>query len=319
MSDVLERIHGLPGHNIGTPPPVPLPSIAEQLDPEILADQYALDYAKWEAKRDELRAGFIRLMLRYSSLPRHAHDALPATGAAYELCIAEFPDRTSARQFNKDSWQPLDANQVMKWLPSSVVIPDEAVAAQVITFVRQIKDVTKLVESDRKKEKTVFDAAGKVVQGFFQAGILDVLEPMAKVIEAGPLKAYQDRKTAEETRQREAEAKRLQDEADAAFAIAARTQHADLMETAVLAGELADRAVARAALPAADMGRTKGSKGGVAAIITTWKYRVTDESKLPDAYWIIDHATLAADVKRDKDKAKIAGVEIYSDTSSSVR
>jgi hypothetical protein len=294
-------------------------TIAELLDPEILADQLAVDYAEHVRKRDARMAGFIRFCLSYSTLPRYAPDALPPTPAQHAIVIIEYADRKEAVQFDGFSWRPLGGAQFVARIPASVVIPDADVNARATSFTRQIKDDLVLVEAARSAEKQVYDHAGKAVQAFFKVGIQEPLEAAVKALEKGPLIVWTNKVIAEEHAARLAEARRLQADADAALAAAARTQHSDMMETAVQVGEKADRAAARAAAPVADLGRSRGSLGGVSTVITTWKYRVVDEAKLPDEYWVIDHQKLAAEVKRNKNTTPIPGVEMFSENGVSVR
>jgi len=42
-----------------------------------------------------------------------------------------------------------------------------------------------------------------------------------------------------------------------------------------------------------------------------WRYRVTNPDLIPERYWVLDHQALGADVRRDKDKTNIPGIEVY--------
>lgn len=52
---------------------------------------------------------------------------------------------------------------------------------------------------------------------------------------------------------------------------------------------------------------------------TTWKFRITDESKIPREYLIPDERGLADIAKKTKGKLDIPGIEFYPDTTISAR
>jgi hypothetical protein len=293
-------------------------TMAERL--EFVPDQLEIDYAHHVRQRDALVAAMHRFALGYSTLPVHPAEALPAEPAPATLIVIEHRDGTrAAAQWDGTTFKTLNLAQFLQRVMPTVMIPDAEEAARATSFVKKIKVHRDGIEKDRVGEKKPYDDAGGAVQAFFKPKMIDVLEAIYKAIEQGPMKAYSDRIIAEEKAQRAAEAKRLADEAKAALAAAVRTGSSDVLETAQQIGELADRAAERAAAPIADMGRTRGSMGGTSTVITTWKYRITDQAKLPAKYLIVDHAALARDVKANKNTTPIPGVEMYADTGVSVR
>jgi len=44
-----------------------------------------------------------------------------------------------------------------------------------------------------------------------------------------------------------------------------------------------------------------------------WRYRITNENLVPDEYWMLNEQKIGADVRRDKEKTSIPGVEAYPD------
>jgi len=42
-----------------------------------------------------------------------------------------------------------------------------------------------------------------------------------------------------------------------------------------------------------------------------WRFRITNPDLIPERYWVLDHQALGADVRRDKDKTNIPGIEIF--------
>jgi hypothetical protein len=319
MSETIERDPrtGIGGNH----PPVEfvMPTLAEQLEPEIYREQLLLDYKPWIDQCEAQRLNFVRMVLKYSTLPRHDAAALPATARQYDLIIAVFPDLSSVRQWSGSAWTALSGADFTARVVPTVVIPDEDTNGRMISYVNQTKKIRKSVEVDRKREYSVLDDACKIVQQVLKVGVLDVLDAIAGTLEKGPMSAYNNAKIARETALREAEANRLAEEANKALAIAARTQNPDLMETAVAAGVAADKAAERAAAPVADKGRSRGSQGGVSASITTWHWRIVNKELIEKRFWKLDEAALAAEAKRVKDTAEVPGIEIYSTVSASVR
>ena len=42
-----------------------------------------------------------------------------------------------------------------------------------------------------------------------------------------------------------------------------------------------------------------------------WRYRVVDRLQVPEQYWMLNEQMIGADVRRDKDKTNIPGIEVY--------
>lgn len=334
MNDVTVATRGA-GDNSGDVPEL------VTLDPDLIREQLDQDYGSMVRKRDDLLAGVARLCLKYSNRERFATvGALESSshakggsvyvidpcldGVASNAVILE-PIRGKADVLVK----PLTTADTIRHLLNTIVIPDEDVAARVVSFVRQIKDHLKPVEAARVKEKGPYDAAAATVQAFFKASIADPLGAAASGIETGPLKAYAAEKAATERRRREAEAEEARQKAEQArqeaeaarkAAEAAMTERAldhaiDSTDRAAVVTQQAERLERQAAAPVRDMARTRGSAGGVLSARSVWKHRVVDPDQVPDDFRIIDHDKLAALARQEKDKASVPGVEFYDDVN----
>jgi hypothetical protein len=313
------------------------------LDPELIREQLGQDYGSMVRKRDDLLEGVARLCLKYSDRHRFAGgDPLEGLLRSDQLRVGSvyimLPDGgrpahavtvKPGREPNDHSVEVLNTPDTIRHLLNTIAIPDEEVAARVVSFVRQIKDHLKPVEAARVKEKGPYDGAASAVQSFFKATIADPLGAAASGIETGPLKVYAAEKAAAERRRREAEAEEARQKAEQAkqeaeaarkAAEAAMTERAldhaiDTTDRAIVVTEAAERLERQAAAPVRDMARTRGSAGGVLSARSVWRHRVVDPDKVPDEYWVIDHDKLAALARQDKAGASVPGVEFFDDVS----
>lgn len=161
-------------------------------------------------------------------------------------------------------------------------ITDDVMDAKATDFVDQFEKLEKRAEAARKVEKAPFDAAAAAVQRYFKADILDPLELRRKKIKALQT-AYKVAKDTADRKVREAEAKRIAEEAAAVAAKAELTNSIEDINDAGEAAAAADKAL-RAALatnPAAS--RVRGA-GATSYLRTTYTIVVEDESLLPDEY-----------------------------------
>jgi len=46
---------------------------------------------------------------------------------------------------------------------------------------------------------------------------------------------------------------------------------------------------------------------------TNWRYRIVNANLVPDEYWMLNEQKIGADVRRDKEKTNIPGIEVYPD------
>jgi hypothetical protein len=316
----------LAGHNQGPAlgdaliTPVPDLTLAERLDPALVTDQLALDHAALLARSEALMGGYIRFMLKHSTLVHVRPDALPTEPAANTIVIAGGPDLVStALMWDGREWVALNRAQLIARVGPTVTVLDETVAGMATSFVKQLKDGRKPIEAARKAEKTLYDAASDAVQAFFTARMLVPLAAAAKMIEEGPMTRYVRAKAAKEQALLNEAAATARAVADAALAAAAQSEHTDVLENAVAAAASSDKATVAAAAPVADQARTRGAMGGVAVALVVWDYEITDETLIPLAYRPIDRAAILRDVRTEKAATAIPGVRAFSDVKAGVR
>ena len=196
-------------------------------------------------------------------------------------------------------------------------VTDDAIAARLTSFVKQLKDTIKDIEADRTRAKRPFDAAAKAVDGFFNVGIRDKLQPEVRRLE-GMLGTYQRAKAAEEQRRRDEEARRRREEAERVAAAARATEHPDVIETAIKASEQADRAERAAAKPIADMGRARGAVGGTSQLRTVYEFEVEDLARVPLQYLQINESAVKSAIRLAKGEISIPGIRVIIDTKAVV-
>ena len=344
------------GHNSGEPAAAPAgPTKADILDPSMIREQLDQDYIKHRREAAEMTAGVMRLYAKAVGAPTLT--AIPDTGLpdGAEIAVLRIAGVFSVVEATPQGIKPVaqGLNNTLRFLAGrGAKIADDEMAERATSFVSQIKAVWKTIEADRKTEKAPFDVASKATQEWFLAH-LEPLDLAAKSIEGQLLTPWTRQKVLEEqarARQEaerlrleaEAERKRLADEADrlkaladAAVTAAPRDDMAAL-DAAIVVSEAADqaaaaasapiaaerdaeRAAARATGPATDLGRTRGSHGGVATVQTKWTFEVVDESQIPRDYWILDEAALRRIASTQKEKAAVPGVRFYSDIAAKVR
>jgi hypothetical protein len=211
-------------------------------------------------------------------------------------------------------------------LKAHPVIKSAEELAVFIENIKTAKEVTKLAVANHTTAKEPFLNGGRAVDAW-KASIIDPLT--AAIAKLQPVmdtwgRAEDARKKAEAA----AEAKRLADEADAAAkaAMAAKTEPEQEAAYDALNEVAARQAKAEKAVIAtpADRTRTRGDFGAVGSMRTTWRWELTDISKVPAQYLCVDVEALKAalrerDPKTNKPIAVIPGIRVYPDTSMQVR
>lgn len=205
-----------------------------------------------------------------------------------------------------------DTVDVKKVTESAIVLADQYETFVVSTdeefeagadHLKGIKDAQKTVESERKKITQPMYDAQKAANTFFKQ-FTDRLALAEKNIKAGLLK-YSDEKEAEQR-----EAQRIANEK----AEKERQRLAKLAEKAEDRGDKAkadqfeERAASTFAAPIEPVSAPK-----VSGISTkeVWEYEITDLSKVPDAYKMIDEKKLRGVVRAMKGDTYIPGVCVY--------
>jgi len=304
------------GHNM---PPI---NLDDALDPEKLEMALRAKYAHHTTKVQEMLGAAARFCLRLHASDHKGPDA-PDQGAR-KGDYWHIYDKDDVLGFlvayDGEQWFPIVTDlAVIEILMPHVRLTTNEQAAQATSFVAQIKAIAKKIEADRKAEKTKFDAAAKAVQTVFQGSMISHLADITAAIERGPITAYAAQKAAEERRRREEEAKRLQEEAERAQKEALRAQDIQSLDNAITTEVAAEKAGKRAAAPIADLARTHGSLGGVAAAQEVWTFEVVDKAAIPPEYLLVDTQALGALARSLKERATVPGVRFYSQTKVVVR
>ena len=90
-------------------------------------------------------------------------------------------------------------------------------------------------------------------------------------------------------------------------------KEAGAFEEAAKAAAAADAEAAKSAPPPAVTVKPNiPTVAGVPSRVN-WRYRIINENLVPDEYWMLNEQKIGADVRRDKEKTSIPGVEAYPD------
>jgi hypothetical protein len=289
----------------------------DDLDPELISDQLGLDYAHHLKRCDELIAGIARFVLANGTLAKVASPRqLAGLDTKVRVAFVDAAGQLYQRSPGNVGWAATADVTVLQQLIGTVVIRDADIEARAVSFARQLKDVAKSVETDRIKEKTQYDNAGKTVQAFFAAGIIEKLAESAKAIER-VINTYQRWKAEQERERLAAEAASARAEADRLAKAAIASEHPDIIDTAVELATTADRKERAAAAPVAALARSRGSMGGTGSLRTDWDIEVVDKARVPAKYLVVDTAAMLRDVRAARGVIKITGVKI-TETSRTV-
>ena len=133
--------------------------------------------------------------------------------------------------------------------------------------------------------------------------------------EAAAKKKEDDRLAEKERKRREREIKEAQKSGDVGKREADKLRkEADERER--LAKEQSEKDAAAAAANVQDV-KVKPSVPAIAGLRArvNWKFRIVDASKLPRQYLMPNEVTIGRDVREQKEKASIPGVEVYTEDS----
>jgi hypothetical protein len=205
------------------------------------------------------------------------------------------------------------------------VINDDDTLGDVGENMRMALALRRTGEDRRKEHKEPFLLGGRTVDAWFKSFDRPLTLPMAAV--QAIMDDYGARKLAAARLKAEAEAKRLQDEADRAAAAAAKAldkgKTADtLLDRAAEAAKQADAAEAVASGKAAGLTRARGTFGATMSMRTTWGYEA-DVNEVPRHYLMVDDDAIKAAMKaRDaagRPTAVIPGVKWIPTNKMGVR
>jgi len=246
--------------------------------------------------------------------------------------------------------------------PRLPAIVDEETESQATEFVKMIQVCEKALDQARIAEKGPYDDAASLVHAIFR-GVQDKLVRQTKGAPAALKERVEQRLTAYKLARKEA-ARKIREEAarkareeedrlrreameaaraaEAAAAAAARKRTAEAREAARIAAEAAEAkaAVAReeerqaanaralaekaAAVPTADLTRSRGARGGVGSLQTFWSFRDLDKTKI-DLESLRYHFTIEAyemavrSFIKANEGQPLRGVEIFKDHRTAVR
>lgn len=220
-------------------------------------------------------------------------------------------------------------------------IDDDETSGTLAGIITQINGCAKIADTTREGIKSPYLEGGRIVDGFFNAGIKAPLETRASQLNAKQTtyqraKADRARREAEEAtrkaraeedaRRREAEkaererqaaeraaAKAKNDESAAAAAERARqaNERAELARQAEIQAQEQRMAAAKvAASSAADRSRVRGEYA-MASLRTTWKFKVVDITKVPAEYLMVNESVINALIRGKSGRREIAGLDIF--------
>lgn len=228
-------------------------------------------------------------------------------------------------------------------------IPVECVhdqqAQDLTSFANQLQACAKSLEGERQKEKKYYDDMASVVHGFFRTRIEPLENAVSKVkrllldykikLDTIATKAREDQRKKDE-----AAALATKQEADRLAAQAATLEQAGMKDAAekafAQAEEVEKQAIQQQAAATVPLAPAKtvlrGSVGGSASSAGSWKVRITDIEKLDILALapFIDREALekaarawmklkTKPLKADDKAPELRGLEVYRDTSISLR
>lgn len=222
-------------------------------------------------------------------------------------------------------------------------IEDDEASGVLAGIITQIMKSSKSADQIREGIKAPYLEGGRIVDGFFNAGISSKLDARAKKLNEkqtayGRAKADRARREAEvaaakaraeeDARRREAEraererrtaelaARRASDDADAAAMARLRAEEANRRaEEARQAEERArvnrEEQARIAASSAADRSRVRGDYA-MSSLRTTWTFEVTDVTKVPADFLQVNATLVNAVIRGQSGRRDIPGLRIYS-------
>lgn len=215
-------------------------------------------------------------------------------------------------------------------------VPNDEAQGELAECRRMAEALVRSFEDKRKEQKTPFWDAGKDVDAWFASQstmITKAIEPLKKAMDAFAVK----KAAAERERLRlaaiaaEEERKRQEAAALAALQTDDVEQQVVALDTAAHAEQAAEKAIARAEAPTADMSRTRGTFGAVSSIRETISVEVIDRTQVDIAFMQPNLDAIRARAMeiwnaspRNKDQIRggaqpIAGVRITVNQTTQVR
>lgn len=192
-------------------------------------------------------------------------------------------------------------------------IQDDETLGKAADFKKQLAAFSKKVESTREEVKAPFNEAGKVVQAFFKASILDQIAGVVSKVTVQQT-AYLRAKEARARAEREAAARLAQQEAEKAAAAARAQASLAAAERAIEAEQIAADAAAAAQVKPADLARTTSDLGVTTSLRRTLAFKVVDKAKVPLHLMQVVDAAVLQQGRMAKDPVQeqpVPGVEFH--------
>jgi hypothetical protein len=216
-----------------------------------------------------------------------------------------------------------------KWRETE--ISDDATLARCSDFLKQVTLHVKDADAARGTAKSPFLNASRIVDNWFAAITAPLTATKLTLLER--MTAYQRRREAEirqkaiqdaQKKREEEEFLRKQAEKQAAKAVTpVQEQRVIATEAAAVSAQAEAEAAERVAVAApSKLTQTRGSYGSSASLRQTLAFRVTDLSKVPRAYLLLNDAAVKAHMKtaqKGELPPNIDGIEFYFDTKTVVR
>lgn len=175
---------------------------------------------------------------------------------------------------------------------------------------KTIKGLSKDVEEQRKKITQPLDQAKKQVMDLFRP-LTDTLTGAERTIKQRLVKwsSEQERIRREEQRKADEKARKERERLEKQAEAARQKGREDRAQT------LEDRAISTVAAP------PPPAAPQVAGIQTRslWRFRITDPTKVPDKYKIVDEKKIGGVVRALKGDTEIPGVEVWEEQSMAAR
>lgn len=206
-------------------------------------------------------------------------------------------------------------------------ITDDETQAKAGDFVKQLTQAISDIDRTREDVKAPVLAATRVIDGYFKRQMVDPLEAIKRSVAAG-MNAYLAKKQAEIRQQREAEARRQQEEATRLAALAERDDSDQATDRAIAAEQAAMDATAAAQAPVirnevkvrSDLGTTVGTRTKrVGKVIDLMELiKAVAAGKAPSNLLMPNKAIIDA-MARDRSQTDLPGLVFENETTVAIR
>ncbi len=208
---------------------------------------------------------------------------------------------------------PAEVNTISSWVcwAQELVIESEAGRVAAYERLKKLRELKKLVAEHYWPIKEATNRAHK--QACADERRTQAPLNQAEQIVLGKISAFEKAQEAERLRLQAAEEERARKEQEKLLARAEKAEAAGKLEKAEVLREEAAMVVAPSVEPA------NATKIEGVSKRTTWKARVVNEDLVPREYLVVNQAALDAVARSTKGKARIPGVEFYSESKPVIR